>query len=118
MVDVRDLSPGMLVKIVDRWPESHDIHISQMKDLCGSIGEVVSVDTKSMFDEPVVILCTENPRQRWAYTGHMIDCVISSPNEPFAPAPEEDFLSLLIASPLGLRPQARVGGQPPCSGGS
>ncbi len=97
MVDIEALSPGMLVKIVDRWPESHDVHINQMEDLRGSIGEVISVDTESVFDEPVAILCTENPRQRWAYTGHMIDCIISSPNEPFSPAPEEDLLALLRA---------------------
>ena len=45
MVDIEALSPGMLVKIVDRWPESHDVHINQMEDLRGSIGEVISVDT-------------------------------------------------------------------------
>lgn len=99
MVDIKNLSPGMFVKIVDRWPESHDIHIHQMEDLRGSIGEVISVDTKSVFGEPVAILRTKDPTptQTWAYTGHMIDCIISTPNAPFSLAPEEDLLALLSA---------------------
>lgn len=93
MVPIRELSPGMRVKIVDQWVagccQNVEGHMDKYLGQIVTVSEIVGGDVFIEEDK-------DDEWQRWFWNSHCFDHTVEDEFEDFEPASDSEFISLIF----------------------
>lgn len=92
MVNIKDLFPGMRVKVVDRWG-SGCFPTDDMTRLLGTVVTVKSIEFVGLFGEAVHV---EEDGGEWFWTGKCFDHIVDELPE-IESANDDEVLSFIFA---------------------
>lgn len=101
MVNIQDISPGMRVKIVDKWIQNCNRNPDGLMDKY--LGKIVTI-LEVLYDSAIIEEDTgDGPRHQeghWRWNKYCFDYIVYDEDEPenFEPPTESEILSLILGN--------------------